>query len=54
MVQNPLKSLNDYSNFIARLIDRPTVERSTLVVWSTSPYTGVAEGEIFLKDFVCG
>jgi len=44
---NPLQSLADYSRFIAELLDRPGVERSTLVVWSTSPYTGVAEGEVF-------
>jgi hypothetical protein len=31
---------------VAQLLDRTTVERSTVVVWSESPYTGVAEGEI--------
>jgi len=49
---HPLKSLTDYSRFVAELLDRPTVERSTVVVWSTSPYTGVAEGEVvFLQGF---
>jgi hypothetical protein len=46
MADNPLESLDDYSQFVARLLDRPTVERSTVVVWSESPYTGVAEGEV--------
>jgi hypothetical protein len=46
MADNPLESLDDYSQFVARLLDRPTVERSTAVVWSESPYTGVAEGEV--------
>jgi len=32
---------------VADLLHRPEVERSTLAVWSTSPYTGVAEGEVF-------
>ena len=47
MSENPLRSLADYSNFVAALLDRPTVERSTVVIWSASPYTGVAEGEVF-------
>lgn len=52
MDYNPLKSLADYSHFVVELLDRPTVERSTMVVWSNSPYTGVAEGEIFFsQDF---
>ena len=44
--QNPLASLDDYSRFVAALVERPTVLRSTLAIWSTSPYTGVAEGEV--------
>lgn len=47
MDPNPLSSVAEYSRFISELVDRPTVKRSTIVVWSTSPYTGVAEGEIF-------
>jgi hypothetical protein len=47
MNDNPLKSLADYSRFVVEVVDRPLAERSTVVVWSTSPYTGVAEGEIF-------
>jgi len=47
MSDNPLKSLANYSRFIAELLDRSTIERSTLSVWSDSPYTGIAEGEVF-------
>jgi hypothetical protein len=43
----PLLSLERYARFVADLLHRPEVERSTLAVWSTSPYTGVAEGEVF-------
>ncbi len=46
---SPLRSLADYSRFVAHWLDRPTIERSTVVVWSTSPYTGVAEGEVFFS-----
>ena len=45
-----LKSLANYSLVIAELLNRPTVERSTLTVWSTSPYTGMAEGEVFFEQ----
>lgn len=47
MTGNPLKSLSSYSQFVAELLDRPTVLRSTLAVWSDSPYTGIAEGQVF-------
>jgi hypothetical protein len=50
MLDNPLKSLSDYSNYIFKLLERPNVDRSTISVWSTSPYTGVAEGEVFFKQ----
>lgn len=43
----PLTSLVSYSHFVAEALDRATIERSTVAVWSTSPYTGVAEGEVF-------
>lgn len=42
-----LKSLAGYSRFVAEQMDRPAVQRSTIVVWSNSPYTGTAEGEVF-------
>ena len=47
---NPLHSLADYSEFIVTTLDRPTVRRSTLVAWSTSSYTGVAEGEVLFEE----
>lgn len=50
MNSNPLKSLAGYNCFITELLDRPIVERSTLVVWSTSPCTGIAEGEVFFAQ----
>jgi hypothetical protein len=42
---SPLSSLAAYSRFVAELLDRPTIKRSTLAVWSVGPRTGVAEGE---------
>jgi len=47
MERNLLRSLDDNSRFIAELLNRPAVKRSTVVVWSSSPYTGVAEGKAF-------
>ncbi len=47
MNSEPLKSLADYSRFVAQLLDRADVEHSTVTVWSDSPYTGIAEGDIF-------
>lgn len=43
-------SLSDYSRFVVELLDRPNVERYTVSVWNTSPYTGVAEGDIFFSQ----
>jgi hypothetical protein len=42
----PLKSLAGYSRFVAQSFDRADVEHSTVTVWSDSPYTGIAEGEV--------
>jgi len=50
MTDNPLKSLANYSRFVAELLHRPTVEHSTVAVWSASPYTGIAEGEVFFSN----
>ena len=50
MADNPLNSLTEYSRFVADMLHRPTVERSTVRVWSDSPYTGVAEGEVFFSN----
>ena len=44
MSETPLKSLSEYSH--------SDVERSTVVVWSNSPYTGTAEGEVWFKGNV--
>jgi len=51
MSNHPLTSIADYSRFVAELFDQPTVQGSTVSVWSASPYTGVAEGEV---TFVSG
>lgn len=50
MSTHPLKSITDYSRFVAELFDRPTVQGSTVAVWSASPYTGIAEGDIFFAN----
>jgi len=50
MTGTPLQSLAEYSHFVAELLDRPTVQRSTIAIWSDSPYTGVAEGEVFFSS----
>jgi len=50
MTANPLKSLSDYSRFVAELLSQPNVRNSTVAVWSDSPYTGVAEGEVFFTN----
>lgn len=39
MIDNTLKSVSNYSRFVAELVHRPTVERSTLVVWPESRYS---------------
>lgn len=47
-----LISLEAYSRCIADIMNRPTIRYSTVSVWSVSPYTGIAEGEvIFLHGF---
>jgi hypothetical protein len=50
MTSNPPESLSGYSQFMAQVLDRPIVLRSTLAVWSDSPYTGIAEGEVFFSQ----
>lgn len=50
MTIKPLESLAEYSRFVAALLDRSDIESSTVAVWSESPYTGTAEGEIFFKN----
>jgi hypothetical protein len=51
MADSVLASLAVYSERVAELLARPTGLRSTVSVWSISPYTGVAEGEVM---FVAG
>jgi hypothetical protein len=50
MTANPLKSLSGYSGFVAELLSQPNIQSSTVAVWSDSPYTSVAEGEVFFKN----
>jgi hypothetical protein len=50
MSEHPLSSLAEYSQFVAELLNRPSVSRSTVAVWSDSPYTGIAEGEVFFSN----
>ncbi len=52
MSENPLKSLSEYSRFVSQILSHLDVERSTVVVWSNSPYTGTAEGEVWFKGNV--
>jgi hypothetical protein len=52
MSEHPLKSLIAYSRLVAELLSRPSVSRSTVAVWSDSPYTGIAEGEVFFSNGV--
>ncbi len=40
MSDTPLGSLAECSRFVVELPDRSSVERSTVAVWSESPYTG--------------
>lgn len=49
MPDNPLKSLASYSRFVFELLRRPSVDRTTVDVWTDSRYTGVAEGEVFFQ-----
>jgi len=50
MMNDPLRSLNEYSRYIAELFSQPKVKSSTVAVWSDSPYTGVAEGEVIFVN----
>jgi hypothetical protein len=50
--ETPLASLADYSRFVAESLNRPTVVRSTVAVWSDSPFTGIAEGEVVFTNGV--
>ncbi len=45
MAENSLESLADYSDVVAKILNRPSILHSTIRVWSTSLCTGTAEGE---------
>ena len=46
MADPSLRSLAAYSTFLTEQVNRPSIQSSTVNVWSESPYTAVAEGEI--------
>lgn len=50
MKESPLKSLEACSRFVAQVFDRSEVVRSTVAVWSDSPFTGTDEGEVFFSN----
>lgn len=50
MNDDPLSSLSSYSAFLAALLHRPMVERSTVTVWPNSRYLATAEGEVFFSN----
>ena len=50
MATNPLTSLSEYSRFVAELFGQPDVKSSTVAIWSDSPYTGIAEGEVIFTN----
>ena len=50
MVENPLGSLADYGYFVAEIVNRPSILRSTIRVWSSSPFAGIAEGEAIFAN----
>jgi hypothetical protein len=50
MAENPLGSLADYGYFVAEIMSRPSILRSTIRVWSSSPFTGTAEGEAIFAN----
>lgn len=49
-MSDPLRSLSEYSHHIAESLSQPNVKSSTVAVWSDSPYTGVAEGEVVFAN----
>ncbi len=50
MAPNPLKALGDYSRLVAELLGQLDLTQSTVAVWSDSPYTGIAEGEVLFAN----
>jgi hypothetical protein len=50
MDANPLHSLRGYSRCLAKLLDQPAIQTSTVTAWSDSQYTGIAEGEVLFAS----
>ncbi len=50
MNASPLSSLNAYSEFVANLLNRTSVQQSGITVWPVSRYTGKAEGRAFFSN----
>jgi len=50
MANNPLGSLAEYSQFVSELLGQADVKSSTVSIWSDSPFTGIAEGEIQFQN----
>ncbi len=50
MSSNPLESLAEYTRFVSQLLSLSDIERSTVILWPNSPYTGTAEGEVWFKN----
>jgi hypothetical protein len=50
MPENPLSSLNTYASFLGELLGRSPIVHSTVRVWSASPRTGIAEGEVVFTN----
>lgn len=50
MAPHPLRSLRNYGRFVAELLSQANVRTSTVAVWSDSPYTGIAEGEVVFAN----
>jgi hypothetical protein len=50
MVETPLDSLLNYTQYVTTVLQRASVERSTVAIWSASQYTGTAEGEVFFGN----
>jgi len=50
MPDRRLTSLPEYGAFVAEILDRATVIRSSVAVWPESPFTGTAEGEVYFSN----
>lgn len=50
MTVDAFKSLAEYSRFVAAQLSIAGVVSSTISVWSASPYTGIAEGDVLFSN----